>query len=163
MFVNILWVTLRHVKTNGVEMRHTKAWQTKLLESCCEESEGAEVARSLLVRTVGSPSAAELGDAICSLVDVPLTLTSMDQTAARIHEFSEVISAALSIRRQVTAVDIMKLLASEVLIVFVVASAIRNGRLIEEVDRQRLTLAVARIHGALDLAGISPNVGSRHE
>ena len=146
----------RHVLNDGgPKMAQKNIWRENLMSSYVQGDEGAEVAMNLLRRTCGKPSAAELGDAIASLVDVPLTLDRILVNEDRIQSFASVIAAALEIRNSVESINILRSLAWESLVVLVAASSLSDGSTLEEADRKRMVLAVSRIHEVMDLCGIS--------
>ena len=57
-------------------------------------------------------------------------------------------------RRPFPAVDILRAIRNEILIVFFTAKTILNGEAISPVDNQRLLLATSRIEAALEAGGI---------
>ena len=146
----------RHdLNDGGPKMAHEKKWHDNLMSSYAQGDEGAEVAMQLLRRSCGKPSAAELGNAICSLLDVPLTLDRTLRNEERIQSFASVISAALLIRSGVDSINILRTLAWESLIVVVAASSLGDGNTLEEEDRKRLVLAVGRIQQLWDCCGFT--------
>lgn len=58
-------------------------------------------------------------------------------------------------RRPFPAVDVLRAIAFEALVVAMAASRILSGKPFADTDRERLFLAVSRIEGALTAAGIS--------
>lgn len=59
------------------------------------EHEGAKVARKMLLKCRGVPTAADLSDAIGWLVPIPMTFSMVEEVASRIHGFSDVLAAAI--------------------------------------------------------------------
>lgn len=57
-------------------------------------------------------------------------------------------------RRPFPAVDILKAIAFEATLVAVAASTLLAGEPFDSVDRERLTVAVSRIHAALNAGGL---------
>ena len=57
-------------------------------------------------------------------------------------------------RRPFPAVDILRAIRNEILIVFFTAKTILNGEAISPVDNQRLLLATSRIEASLEAGGI---------
>ena len=57
-------------------------------------------------------------------------------------------------RRPFPAVDILRAIRNEILIVFFIAKTILNGEAMSPVDNQRLLLATIRIEAALEAGGI---------
>jgi hypothetical protein len=57
-------------------------------------------------------------------------------------------------RRPFPAIDILRCIASEALVVMMAAKSLLSGSL-SEADRKRLIVAVSRIHQAMDAGGIS--------
>lgn len=60
-------------------------------------------------------------------------------------------------RRPFPALDVLRAVAFEAIVVRCAASAIRSGAALTRIDDERLTIAVSRLQSAADLAG-----GARH-
>ncbi len=147
----------RHaLNDGGPKMNHEKLWHDNLMSSYAQGDEGAEVAMNLLRRTCGRPSASDLGEAISSLIDVPLTISRIGDTESRIQSFATVMSAVLCIRSEFgTGGETLRSLAYESLVVLMAATAMSDGTSLDETEQKRLVYAVSRIHEVMDLCGIS--------